>query len=238
MNIVLLTPEDNIHNSMVILHDERFQHIRHVLKSSAGDTIRVGQLNGLMGDGFIQAIDDNHVKLSIKLSQPSPPKLPLTIILALPRPAMLQRIIRNIAELGIKQLILTNSFHVEKSFWHSQALQPSVVRRHLITGLQQAKDTVLPIVTFKKALKPFIEDELPTLTAAHDYALIAHPNSSKSCPHQTNHASTLLAIGPEAGFTTYEVNQFVEAGCTAAHIGQRILRVENAVTALISRLVS
>ena len=46
-----------------------------------------------------------------------------------------------------------------------------------------------------------------------------------------------LAIGPEGGWTEYETEQFVSRGFAQHSFGQRILRVETAVSALVGRLM-
>ena len=55
------------------------------------------------------------------------------------------------------------------------------------------------------------------------------------CPTHLNEPAA-LCIGPEGGFTDYEVGKLEEAGCRSVHLGPRILRVETAVPVLISRL--
>jgi RsmE family RNA methyltransferase len=45
-----------------------------------------------------------------------------------------------------------------------------------------------------------------------------------------------LAIGPEGGFIAEEIASFENAGFQAVTIGERVLRVETAVAALIARL--
>jgi len=86
----------------------------------------------------------------------------------------------------------------------------------------------------KKKFKPFVEDELPAV-AQGSQCLIAHPGSAKSCPVNVKNPVT-LAIGPEGGFIPYEVEKLEEIGFQTIHLGQRILRVETAVTAMISKL--
>jgi 16S rRNA (uracil1498-N3)-methyltransferase len=234
VNLILLFEQDFITSDRVKLSDERFKHIRSIHQSSLGDSVRVGLLNGLMGQGIIEKLDKDSVEISVALDQPAPKKLPLTVILALPRPKMIRRIFRSITELGVEELIIINSYKVEKSFWQSPVLEDNKVRDYLITGLQQAKDTQLPKVSFHKRFKPFVEDVLPTLME-NKRGFVAHPNTGQSCPHSLN-SPLLLAIGPEGGFTDYEVGKFVEAGFEGIHLGERILRVENAITALTSKL--
>lgn len=234
MNLILLDDTDFIAENSVKLSDDRYRHIRNIHQSKSGDSVRVGELNGLMGTGIIQSIDQNSVELTVELSQKPPAKLPLKIILALPRPKMIRRLFRSVAELGVEELIVINSYKVEKSFWLSPALEEQKVQFYLASGLQQAKDTILPKISFKRLFKPFVEDELPELVKGHR-GLIAHPGIGQPCPHAIDTRS-LLAIGPEGGFTDYEVDKFLAAGFEAIHLGERILRVENALTAITSKL--
>ncbi|WP_339340057.1 16S rRNA (uracil(1498)-N(3))-methyltransferase [uncultured Oceanicoccus sp.] len=234
MNLIILFNTDFTSDNQVTLTDKRFEHIRDIHQSSVGDSVKLGQLNGMMGTGTITVITDDRVDIEVTLDQDPPEKLPLKIILALPRPKMIRRIFRSIAELGIEELIVINSYKVEKSFWNSPALTDKKVEEYLMAGLQQAKDTVPPKVSFKRLFKPFMEDELPAI-AQTSRGIIAHPSSDKPCPHTINE-NAVLAIGPEGGFTEYEVNKFIEAGFESIHLGKRILRVENAIAAITSKL--
>src|SRR5208283_3585485 len=101
--------------------------------------------------------------------------LPVTLILALPRPPMLKRILFSAAMLGVKKIIILNFNRVEKSLWNSSSLKPKAIEEQLVLGLEQAKDTVMPEVIIKKRFKPFVEDELPILIKGKS-ALVAHPD--------------------------------------------------------------
>lgn len=234
MNLILLEPGDYIGSQHVRLDDARFKQILQVHGSQLGDQVRVGELNSLMGTGRITELNNHAVTLAIELDQQPPAKLPLTVVLALPRPKMIRRIFRSLAELGVEQLIIINSYKVEKSFWQSPALHPENIHQYLVEGLQQAKDTILPQVHFHKRFKPFVEDELPSLIQG-SRALIAHPGLGQRCPHQLNGRIT-LAVGPEGGFTSYEVEKLQTIGFEGIDLGERILKVENALTTLIAKL--
>jgi RsmE family RNA methyltransferase len=234
MNLILLRAEDYVAPQQVRLTDKRAQHISEILGASANATIKVGNLNGLIGSGVITHIDNQCVELNVTLTHEPPAKLPLTIILALPRPKMLRRIIRSVAEFGVRELILLNTYKVEKSYWQTPVLAPEIIRDYLLDGLQQSGDTILPTVRCEKRFKPFVEDQLPPI-AANTLALVAHPGVASPCPIAINQPCT-LAIGPEGGFTAYEIDKLQQAGLQAVHLGSRILRVENALTMLTARL--
>ncbi|MFT3931679.1 MAG: 16S rRNA (uracil(1498)-N(3))-methyltransferase [Spongiibacteraceae bacterium] len=242
MNVILLEPHDYLseengfNDSRVRLSDERAQHIREILGAEKDKTLKVGNLSGLLGSADVLRIDEDCVELRVTCDREPPPKLPLTIILALPRPKMLRRILRTVAELGVRELILINSAKVEKSYWQTPALNPETVRDYFIDGLQQSGDTVLPSIHFEKLFKPFVEDRLPALLK-NSHGIVAHPGTNDACPIAFNQ-DCVLAIGPEGGFTPYEVEKLSAAGMHAVHLGTRILRVENALTTLIARLYS
>jgi RsmE family RNA methyltransferase len=234
MNLLLLEPTDFVGEGRVRLTGRRLTHLREVHRAAVGDSLRVGCIDGLMGEGLIEVLDADHAELSVACDRPPPAKLPLVLVLALPRPKMLRRVFQTIATLGVPRLLLVNSYRVEKSFWQTPFLQPDSIRENLVLGLEQGKDTVLPEVVIEKRFKPFVEDRLGAI-AQGTQGLIAHPGDFPSCPRAVEGPVT-LAIGPEGGWIPYEVELLKLAGLAPVQMGDRILRVETAVTALVSRL--
>lgn len=234
MNLLLLEEGDFISADQVRLSGRRLQHMQEVHQAQLGDTLRVGLIGGLMGQATITSLSDVYAELSVELNQTPPAKLPLTLLLAMPRPKMFRRILQHCATLGVADIILINSYRVEKSFWQTPFLLPDEIRGNLLLGLEQARDTVLPSVRIEKRFKPFVEDELPGLVTG-TRAIVAHPGDYPHCPRQLTTPVT-LAIGPEGGWIPYEVDKLVEAGFEPVQLGERILRVETAVTALIAKL--
>ncbi|TWI54153.1 RsmE family RNA methyltransferase [Pseudomonas duriflava] len=234
MNLLLLETDDFVSVDEVVLQGRRLQHLNEVHRATQGDTLRVGQVNGRMGKGQVIEINDRHARLSVSLDQLPPPKLPLALILALPRPKMLRRILQNVAAMGVPRLILLNSYRVEKSFWQTPFLEPDATREQLLLGLEQGRDTVLPEIIIEQRFKPFAEDRLPELTC-ETLGLVGHPGPYAACPRAVTGPVT-LAIGPEGGWIPYEIEKLQEAGLQPVQLGERILRVENAVTALLARL--
>lgn len=234
MNLLLLEDADFSTADHVTLRDRRLTHMQEVQRVAVGDTLRVGRIGGLMGTAQVLRLANGEAELQISLEQPAPAKLPLTMILALPRPKMLRRVFQTIATMGVPRLILVNSYRVEKSFWQTPFLEPAAIREQLILGLEQSRDTVLPEVVIEKRFKPFVEDRLPAIASA-TLGLVGHPGNYPPCPRAV-HTPVTLAIGPEGGWIPYEVELLAKAGLQPVQLGERILRVETAVTALLARL--
>jgi RsmE family RNA methyltransferase len=196
--------------------------------------LRVGRIGGQLGSAELLRLENHEAELRVSLDRAPPAKLPLTLLLALPRPKMLRRVFQTIATMGVPRVILLNSYRVEKSFWQTPFLEPEAIREQLILGLEQARDSILPEIIIEKRFKPFVEDRLPQLVQG-TLGLVGHPGEYPACPRGITEPVT-LAIGPEGGWIPYEVDLLNKAGLQPVQLGERILRVETAVTALLARL--
>lgn len=235
MNLILLFHEDFINGSnRVRLQGRRLKHILEVHRARPGDQMCVGLVNDKIGKGLVTVLNKNVLEMDVLFDQSPPIKLPLNLIIALPRPKVLSRVILNASSMGVKNIWLINSQRVEKSFWQSPRLLEENLFKQLVLGLEQAKDTVLPQIITKKFFKPFVEDDMSEIIEG-TRAYVAHPNTKTQCPRDVRHPTT-LAIGPEGGFIPYEIEKFTQYGFTPVHMGDRILRVESAVPALIGRM--
>jgi 16S rRNA (uracil1498-N3)-methyltransferase len=235
LNLIILFQDDfQGHNGRVRLQDRRLNHVLEVHRAVVGDELSVGVLNDRVGTGKVTALSQSVLEMDVKLDRLPPSKLPLTVILALPRPKFLKRVLRSACSMGVQRIILLNSFRVEKSYWQSPFLSHDSLREQLFLGLEQAGDTVLPEILLKPLFKPFVEDELPGI-ASGTVSLVAHPTAANSCPRGINQPTTLV-IGPEGGFIPYEIEKLAACGFQPVRISDRILSVETAVPALIARL--
>jgi RsmE family RNA methyltransferase len=236
VNLILLFDDDFFAESRVRLTGRRLQHVRDVHRGLLGDELVAGIANGRIGRGTITKLDPDALEMEIALDRDAPPALPLTLILALPRPKVLNRVIAGAASLGIKRIVLINAWRVEKSYWSSPRLSSENLRMQSILGLEQARDTVLPSIETRRFFRPFVEDELPSL-ARDTRALVAHPHAREACPRDVREPVTLV-IGPEGGFIDAEIASLEAAGFAPVTIGKRILRVETAVPFLAAWLMA
>src|SRR5690554_821971 len=157
MNLILLYPEDFIGSDRVRLQDHRARHIQQVLRAKPGDQLKVGLLNANCGEGELMGLSETAAELRVKLHRPPPAKLPLTLLLALPRPKAARRILRAATELGVSDIILLKSYRVEKSYWQSPLVCEPQLQAALREALEQSGDTRLPTLSRAPRFIPFVE---------------------------------------------------------------------------------
>jgi RsmE family RNA methyltransferase len=237
-------------NAKSIRDLQQIKHIKEILKSKEGDSLSIGEIGGNIGKATITQINHDEVQLTdIVLEKKPPAKLDLTVILALPRPKVLRRLIMDMTSLGVNKLIIVNSYRSQKSYWQSPLLER--IDEFVFEGLQQAIDTVPLMVEFKKRFKPFVEDEFPALLVDKEghgeqsNAVIAHPYATQTwktyledakCKTNTNDTMPkVVCIGAEGGWLDYEVDLLCKHGCISVSLGERILRTETVVNVLLGQ---
>ncbi len=227
MNLVLLFDDDFTAPARARLTGRRLEHVTGVHRAALGDELTVGVAGGRIGRGRVIGMSAEAVDLDVTLDRDPPPPARITLVLALPRPKVLNRVIASATSMGVKRICLVNAWRVEKSYWSSPRLSPENLRLQAILGLEQARDTILPSITIHRFFRRFAEEELVSI-AAGSRALAAHPPSRAPLPRNVAEPVT-LAIGPEGGFIDEEIASLERAGFETVSMGERILRVETAV---------
>lgn len=234
MNIVLLDANQDWSRDIWSIEDQRqIKHLNQHLQLKAGDTLKVGVRDGQRYLTEVQSITAQQIMLRPIQTESVPNKLPVHLILALPRPKVLRRMIMDAVTLGVERISLIHSYRVDKSYWQSPFMQQ--LDDYVTLGLEQAGDTIVPEIQLYKRFKPFVEDVLPTLISEQRPAYVAHPYAEQSMPHAIAHGCNLI-VGPEGGFIPYEIELLKKNGCQAMSLGNRILRTETAVSNILGRL--
>jgi RsmE family RNA methyltransferase len=245
MNLILIHPHEPDRDGRVRLSGERAEHILSVLRAAPGKVLRIGLLNGPPGCGTVDEICGKEVVLRCEFKEKIPLRPAVDLLLALPRPKVMKRLWAQLAALGAGRIILTNAEKVERFYFDSHVLAPDFYTARLLEGLQQAGDTLLPEVRIVKELKPFLEDELDTMVPADEIRLLADPSGMQNifqcleknnalAPRSAVQQRSCLAVGPEGGWTSYELALFAAHGFKIFHAGARILRTDTACIALLS----
>ena len=235
MNLVLLDPRQTASEIWSISPKRQLEHLRTHVDVQVGDTLKVGVREGKRYLTQIVNVSEQQIQLKALHEEAVPAKLPVTLIVALPRPKVLRRLIMDSVTLGVEKIILLHSYRVDKSYWQTPFLQQ--LSHYVDLGLEQAGDTIAPQIQLHKRFKPFVEDVLPTLITADRPAFVAHPYVTEAMPVAIDHPCTVI-IGPEGGFIPYEVDLLIKNGCQAVSLGNRIIRTETVIPYVFGRLFS
>ena len=235
MNIVLLDPRQTQAALWSITSKRQLEHLQQHVKIQVGDTLKVGIRGGKRYCCEVISVAEQAIQVKALYEENVPKKLPVTLIVAMPRPKVLRRLIMDSVTLGVEKIILLHSYRVDKSYWQTPFLQQ--LDQYVTLGLEQAGDTVAPKIEIYKRFKPFVEDQLPSLISADCPAYVAHPYSDAKMPFAIQHPCTVV-IGPEGGFIPYEVELLVKNGCQAMSLGSRIIRTETVIPYVLGRLFS
>lgn len=233
VNLILLAPGEIDGDGRARIGGARARHIREVLKSQPGHLVRVGIIDGPTGTATVLDVTAEQAGLACDLTGPVPPVPSIDLLLALPRPKVLRRLWAQLAAIGVGRVILTNAEKVERDYFDTHYLQPSAYEPLLIEGLQQARDTRLPVVTIHRRFRPLVEDELDALSDAGE-RLVAEPGAPPISANAPAGGRTLIAIGPEGGWNRFELDLLAAHGFSAVGMGDRTLRTDTAVVSVLA----
>ncbi len=234
MNQVLLEPKELDAACCVVLCGRRAAHLMQVLGVREGDRVRVGLLGGSRGIGAVIAVDADTVTLRCSFDRPALSPSRVTLLVALPRPKVLRRLFAPLAAWGVEKVIFANAAKVERVYFDTHWLQPEHYEPLLLEGLEQSGETRLPEVEVVRRLKPLIED---VLSGWQGNKLLLHPHADATFDAcMESRSPVLAAIGPEGGWTDYEVDLFRTHGFTCVTLGERVLRSDIAVHAMLGIL--
>lgn len=237
MNLLLLRADEVSADGRIRLTGRRANHLRTVLGAEPGREVRVGLLDGPLGTAAVQTDYGDAIELQCTLGKATPPAPADALLLAVPRPKVLLRILAHAAAMGFGRIVLFRSWRVEKSHLRSRALDPDLQRLQLIAGLEQGVRTHLPRVEFHPLFRPFVEDRLDHIGLPRRRYL-GHPGAEPLGVDRAGDpaAPFALALGPEGGLIPWEMEQLQARGFETVGLGAHPLRTETALAALWGQL--
>ncbi len=178
---------------------------------------------------------------------------PVTLLIGMIRPIAAKRLLRDLTTIGIADIRFVRASMSEKSYGASTLWRD--YRPHLIEGAEQAGTTALPRVSTYGSLR----EGLQTLPSGDQGRIVLrlpereHRNAEQETvrpSRDTNDSpsgkskmfpllpdillpstGTVIAVGPERGWTVDEVELLSRNGFHPARLGSRILKTETACVA-------
>ena len=217
------------------------------LVDSSADSKAGSQGRKKPGKSQKQKVMPEALELQLNISPSKYPRPRVDLMLALPRPLQLQRMLPIISSMGVDTLVLTNAAKVEKDYFGSHLMRDEDARlTAIVEGLAQSGEIHVPRVVIARRLKPFLEDDCDDLFGPPENSLrlVAHPYAINGNEARHFHdiqfgersvKRVLLAVGPEGGWEeSFELPMLSAHGFQPIVLGPRILRSDVAVTALMA----
>jgi 16S rRNA (uracil1498-N3)-methyltransferase len=262
--------------------DPRTAHLHTHLKAASGKLVRAGVLDAGATDaarvewerepGAPSAADEPAERtppatMRLELGDatellravPESERPRLDLLLAMPRPTALSRMLPMISSMGVANLWITGARRVEKAYWSSHLLKAGnegKLRELLVEGLVQSGDTAVPRVVTTRNLARLLREEPSFLDGGNSEAplvkLACHPERPASADGQEAadprlrvrrlgevelppNARLVLAIGPERGWDEpEELELLVSHGFQLVTLGPRTLRSDVACISMLA----
>jgi len=145
VNLLLLEPGE-LDGERALIGGRRARHLVEVLRVAPGQRVRAGVIGGATGDAEVLAVAGDQISLRVTLSGPVPTPQPVDLVLAVPRPKVLSRVLQHAAAYGVRRIDLVNAWRVDKSYLGSSRLDDDALALALRLGAEQGMTTHLPAV--------------------------------------------------------------------------------------------
>ncbi len=216
-------------------------HVAKVLRLKKGDTIELTFQDGSRWKAEIKKIVNKKVKVSLleRLDSVGESFINITLLTGLPKGDKLDLAIRQATELGVKGIIVFPSARSQYRL-SSDKVQSKLSRWRKISkeAVCQCGRTDVPHLIYLNSLEEAFE---ALRNDSDSLAVVASEVFSPEVrdfwdiylekPCVTN---IIVAVGPEGGWSSEELDTFKGNGWTLVSLGSRILRYETAVVTMIS----
>ena len=218
---------------MVTLPPDTASHLAKVLRARSGDELILFNGDGREFSGAIEAVRGPRVSASVGESRPVDRESPLAITLmqCVPRGDRMDFIVQKATELGVARIVPVLSqrsvVRVDKAQAESKAIHWRAVA---VSACEQCGRNRLPAIETAQPLLDYLGKPGPRTPR-----LVFEPQST-TAPQTAGlnaGAAVEIAIGPEGGFTSDELEAFRVAGFCQTSLGPRILRSETAAIAAV-----
>ncbi len=234
-------PAENVGNGEIRVTGDDINHIKNVLRMTAGEKVVVSCGQGTDYYCIIEDIQETGVSLRIQEEKPAVTELPVRIVLfqALPKVDKMELVIQKAVELGASEVVPVRSRRcVVKLDAHREAKKLARWRAIAESAAKQSGRGILPQIhdsmDFGKALE--YAQELDSVLIPYELC-DAIDESQHIVQRAVRQNSIGIFIGPEGGFERSEVEAAVRSGAQPVSLGKRILRTETAGLAVLSVLM-
>lgn len=225
VNLVLITESEAVEGFAA--DDPRARHLRETVGLRLGSIFHVGIENQRRGLATLASLGPT-VRFTVQWEVVPQTRLPLTVVVGLPRPQTAKKLLHDLASLGIDRIIFFKAEKTDPSYAQSSLWRDDEWREPLRKGAEQACSCLVPVVSHEPDLVSALRHiDRQGWNVSLDPYVASGPLGAAA----KNFPGGCLALGPERGWSDGERRSLADNGFTAYHLGDRILRVETAAVA-------
>ncbi|ACN15186.1 conserved hypothetical protein [Desulforapulum autotrophicum HRM2] len=222
---------DSICNGRAVITGQEARHLGTVLRLGPGDRVELVDGRGTIARAEIETLSHNTAVFTILDSSSPGAESPVHITLAqgMLKDKKMDMLVRHLTELGICQWI---------PFYSSRSIPKPDAKRIYSRMERWNKIAREALKQCGRSMLPLIEDPIPfdqLLKTSTDYdGKIAFwenataPIHTIQTPSMEPAKKIIVLIGPEGGFSSFEIDAARENGFSSCSLGPRILRAETA----------
>jgi 16S rRNA (uracil1498-N3)-methyltransferase len=228
---------DQVTGKRAALTGEHANHLVRVLRASVGQEFDVSA-NGVVRRARVVSVEGSRVEFELGDEVPLAPAPKLTLLLAVFKFDRMEWAIEKCTELGVARIVPAIARRTDAHLAAAVAKRVERWRRIALQAAEQSRRTTPPEIAAPVKLSDAV-----TLTGSLRIVLseseqqlqVRDAIESQSAEREED---TILAVGPEGGWTTDELQGFEQAGWISASLGTTILRAETAAIAATAIIIS
>lgn len=203
-----------------------------------GKEIEVAFLGGSRGRARIVVVTQEWIDIEVLSTEPSLPLQPIDLLVGLSRPQTSRKVLQAAVMAGVRSLHFIKTIRGEKSYVDATLFREDSIHKETIKALEQVGQGLYPDIRVHRNFDYFVKHHLPSFSPCEGKFIAAPKNAVIKERGRRDHSHCfVLAIGPEAGWSSKEVSVFEAAGFSKIGLGDRVVRVEVAVSMLLGQVM-
>jgi 16S rRNA (uracil1498-N3)-methyltransferase len=225
---------DEVSGDRAALVGAHATHLVQVLRAQLGQQFDISTVSGVR-EGRIVNIAPERVEFELGDVLDAAQVLDLTLLLSIFKFDRMEWAIEKCVELGVARIIPVIARRTESHLAAAAVKRSERWRKIAVQAVEQSRRTHLPQISAPAKLTEAVKSHTGTRVVLSE---VEHTRTLKSGFVDHSTGPITLAIGPEGGWTSEELQSFVQAGWISASLGNTILRVETAAIAAVAITIS
>ena len=225
---------DQVSGGRALLLDKNAHHLARVLRAKVGQQFDV-VADGRVRRGRIASISDQRVEFDLAEELPtSDLAVEISLLLSIFRFERMEWALEKATEMGVARFVPVIANRSEKHLVSAAGKRVERWRRIAHEAAQQARRASVPEISVPVKVEEAISVGEGIVLAESE----ENRTLKRALAEMNTRSSLRLAVGPEGGFTSHEIEAFDKAHWRSASLGKAILRAETAAIAAVAVVIA